>query len=136
MASRRTLYTQHQVLKHILEEGSESDNESSEDEEEGAECFIHSDVPNAGPGTEPQALAQGASFGAPGDKRIFDSSDENDGTRDKEGNIEDGHSDTPGVYDTQIDVDPESDTDTDTESDTEPPVDNRLPWDRNLANFL
>ena len=50
----------HQVLKHILEEGSESDNESSEDEEEEAECFIHSDLPNAGPGTEPQALVRRA----------------------------------------------------------------------------
>ena len=64
------------MLKHILEEGSESDNESSEDEEEGAERFILSDVLNAGPGTEPQALARGASFGVPGDIRIFDSSDE------------------------------------------------------------
>ena len=43
MASRRASYTLHQVLKHILEEGSESDNESSEDNEEGAERFIHSD---------------------------------------------------------------------------------------------
>ena len=33
VASRRAHYTLHQVLKHILERGSESDNESSEDEE-------------------------------------------------------------------------------------------------------
>ena len=37
----------------------------------------------------------------PGDIRIFDSSDEDHGTRDKEGNVEDGDSDTPGVYDEQ-----------------------------------
>ena len=52
MASRRARYTLHQVLKHILEEGSESENETSEtseDEEEGAVRFIHSDVPNTGP---------------------------------------------------------------------------------------
>ena len=72
----------HQVLEHIFEEASESVNESTEDEEEveGAECFIHSDV-------------------------------------------------------IQTYVDAESDTDTDTESDTEPEVDNKLPWDRNLAGF-
>ena len=93
------------MLKHILEEGSESENESSENKEEGAERFIHNDVSNAGPGTEPQALARGASFGAPGDIRIFDSSDEDGGTRDKEG-------DTPSVYGIQTDVDAESDTDT------------------------
>ena len=116
----------HEVLKHILEEGSESDNESSEDEE-GAERFIHNDVPNTGAGTKQQALARGASFGVPGDIRIFDSSDEDGGTRDKEGNVEDGDSDTPGVYDIQTDVDAQSDTDTDTESDTEPEVENRLP---------
>ena len=72
MASRRARYTLRQVLKHILEEGSESENESSEDKE-GAERFIHSDVPNAGPGMEPQALARGASFGVTGDIRIFNS---------------------------------------------------------------
>ena len=33
VASRRAHYTLHQVLKYILEEGSESDKESSEDEE-------------------------------------------------------------------------------------------------------
>ena len=32
VASRRAHYTLHQVLKHILEGGSESDNKSSEDE--------------------------------------------------------------------------------------------------------
>ena len=133
MASRRAHYTVHQVLKHILEEGSESDNESSEDEEEGAERSIHNDAPNAGAETKSQALARGASFGAPGDVRIFDSSDEDGGTRVKEGNVEDGDSDTPSVYDIQTDIDAESDTNTDTESDTEPEVDNRLPWDRNLA---
>ena len=135
MASRCAHYTLHQVLKHILEEGSESDKELSEDEEERAERFIHNDVPNDGVGTKPQALARGASFGAPGDKRIFDCSDKDGATRDKEANVEDGDSYTPGVYDIQTDVDAESDTDTDTESDTEPEVDNRLPWDRNLASF-
>ena len=98
IASRRARYTLHKVLKHILEEGSESDNESSEDEEEGAECFIHSDVPKAGPGTKPQMLARGASFGAPGNIRIFDSLDEDGGTRDKEGNVEDGDIDTHPVF--------------------------------------
>ena len=72
---------------------------------------------------KPQVLARGASFGVPGDIRIFDSSDEDGGTRDKEGNVEDSDSDTPGVYHIQTDVDAESDTDTDTESDTEPEVD-------------
>ena len=62
MASRRAHYTLHQLLEHILEEGSEFDNESSEDEEEGAERFIYNDVQNAGVGTKPQALAQGASL--------------------------------------------------------------------------
>ena len=84
---------------------------------------------------EPKSLARGASFGAPGDIRILDSSDEDGGTRDKEGNVEDIDSDTPGVYDIQTDVDAENDTDTDTESDTEPEVDNRLSWDRNLVSF-
>ena len=107
----------------------------SDDEEEGAERFIHNDVPNAGAGTRPQALARGASFGAPGDIRIFDCSDEDGGTRDKEGNVEDGDRDTSGVYDIQTDVDAESDTVTYTESIIEPEVDNRLPWDRNLASF-
>ena len=92
MASRRAHYTRHQALKHILEEGSESDNESSEDEEEGAERFIHNDAPNAGVGTKPQVLARGASFGAPGDIRIFNSSDEDGSTKDKERNVEDGDS--------------------------------------------
>ena len=101
MASRRAHYMLHPVLEHILEEESESDNESSEDEE-GAECFIHSDVPNAGPGTKAQVLARGASFGALGNIRIFDSSDENGGTRYKKGNVEDSNSDTPGVYDIQM----------------------------------
>ena len=73
-------------------------------------------------GTKPQALARGASFGAPGDIRIFDSSDEDGGTRDKEGNVKDCDSDTPGIYDIQTDVDAESDTDTNTESNTEPEV--------------
>ena len=117
-ASRRARYTLHQKLKHVLEEGSESENESSEDEQEEAERFIHSDVPNAGPGMEPHTLGQGASLGAPGDIRIFDSSDKDGGTRDKEGNVEDGDSDTPGVYDIQTDVGAESDTDTEIESDT------------------
>ena len=67
--------------------------------------------------------------------RIFDSSDEDGSTRDKERNIEDGDCDTPGIYDIQTEVDAESDTDNDTESDTETEVDNRLPWDRNLASF-
>ena len=94
----------HQVLEHILEEGSESDNESSEDKEEGAERFIHNDVPNAGEGTKPQALARSTSFGAPGDIRIFNSSDKDGGTREKEGKVEDSDSNKPGVYDIQTDV--------------------------------
>ena len=49
MASRRASYTLHQVLKHILEEGSESDNESSGNNEEGAERFIHSDFQTLDP---------------------------------------------------------------------------------------
>ena len=71
IASRHARYMLHQVLKHILEEVSESDNVSSEDKEEGTERFIQSDVPNAGPRTKAQVLARGASFGAPGDIRIL-----------------------------------------------------------------
>ena len=41
----------------------------------------------------------------PGDIRIFDSSDEDGGNGDKEGNVEDGDNDMPGVYDIQTDID-------------------------------
>ena len=118
VASRRAHYTLHQVLKHVLKEGSESDNESSEDEKATMKkkeqrvlyTMTFQTLERERNHRRLLEVQGSARFGAPGDIRIFDSSDEDGGTRDIERNIEDGDSDTPGVYDIQTDKQSEEET--------------------------